>query len=217
MKVMHIMKHKLYYALLMAMFSVNISGCFESNSEDSRSPLGSGDNGTAVIGADDSLSVPVDSTGGSVDVLRNDNSGVQITAFDTSTSNGGNISRDGTTGIFSYVPAAAYSGTDRFTYTIRDSQGNTNQLMVHVTVNDDIIASGRDFYNHECGICHQAGTEDQQSAFNASDLAQSTSSIDYDMSLKDQLWNPPLMLYYSNLSQKEVDGLRAYIGLLRNP
>lgn len=217
MNVINNMRHKFYNALLMAMFTVNISGCFESSSENSPPPLGGGDDGTVVLGADDTLSIPVDSSGGTVDVLRNDNSGVQITAFDATTSNGGNISRDGATGIFSYVPAAAYSGTDRFTYTIRDSQGNTNQLMVHVTVNDDIIASGRDFYNRECGICHQAGTEDQQRAFNASDLVQSTSSIDYDMSLKDQLWNPPLMLYYSDLSQKEVDGLRAYINHLRNP
>lgn len=217
MKTIGIMKHKFYCTLLMTLFTVSMSGCFESSSEDPPPSLDPGEGGAVVLGVDDTLSVPVNSTGGSVDVLRNDTNGVQITTFDATTSKGGAISRDGTTGIFTYVPAAAYTGVDSFTYTVQDSNGNTNKLSVYVTVNDDIIASGRDFFNRECGICHQAGSEDQQSAFNASDLVQSTSDIDYDMSLKDQLWNPPLMLYYSNLSQKEVDGLRAYISYLRNP
>ena len=176
-----------------------------------------GGGGGTVIGADDTLSVPVDSTGGSLNVLRNDTSGVEITSFDADSAQGGMVSREGNTGNFTYTPAAAYTGADNFTYTIRDNNGNTNTITVNVTVNDDIIASGRDYFNRECGICHKAGSEDQQSAFNASDLVLSTSNFDYDMSLSDQVWNPPLMLYYSNLSQKEVDGLRAYIGSLRNP
>ena len=218
MKVITMMNSKLVYLLLMTILATGMTGCFESNSEEPAPPSNPGDGGGSVIlGADDTLSVPIDSTGGSLDVLRNDTSGVEITTFDASSVQGGTINRDGTTGLFTYVPAAAYSGTDRFTYTLRDGNGNTSQITVNVTVNDDIIASGRDYFNRECGICHAAGSEDQQSAFNASDLVQSSNNFDYDMSLSDQLWNPPLMAYYSNLSQKEVDGLRAYIGSLRNP
>jgi hypothetical protein len=222
MKIDAMMKPKYFYRWLTAVFitviTVTMSGCFESNSEQpAPTSSGGGGNGSVALGVDDALSVPVDSTGGTIDVLRNDSTGVEITAFDASSAQNGAVSRDGTTGNFTYVPPAAFTGTDSFTYILEDSSGHTDEITVNVTVNDDIIASGRDYFNRECGICHTAGSEDQQNAFNATDLVQSTTNFDYDMSLSDQVWNPPLMLYYSNLSQKELDGLRAYIGLLRNP
>lgn len=219
MKITTAMKSKINFILYIVLISVTASGCFESNSEDPAPDLnstGTGGGGT-TLGANDSLRVAVDSTGGSLDVLRNDSNNVQITEFDTTSAQGGSVSRVGTTGYLQYIPQAGYSGTDSFTYTILDGNGNNSKLTVNVTVNDDIIASGRDYFNRECGICHQAGGEDQQNAFNATDLVLSASNFDYDMSLSDQLWNPPLMRYYSNLSQIELDGLRAYIGLLRNP
>lgn len=213
-------KSRIYFILYIALISVTASGCFESNSEEPAPDLNSsetGDGGGTTLGANDSLRVAVDSTGGSVDVLRNDPNNVQITEFDTASAQGGTVSRVGTTGYLEYIPQAGYSGADSFTYTISDGNGNNNKLTVNVTVNDDIIASGRDYFNRECGICHQAGGEDQQNAFNATDLVLGSSNFDYDMSLSDQVWNPPLMRYYSNLSQIELDGLRAYIGFLKNP
>ncbi|MCG6969512.1 MAG: Ig-like domain-containing protein [Gammaproteobacteria bacterium] len=222
MKVVAKMKSQFFYrwliTVIMVVITATMSGCFESNSEQP-APIapGGGDNGGAALGVDDALSVPIDSSGGSIDVLRNDSTGVEITAFDASSAQNGTVSRDGSSGHFTYIPPAAFSGTDSFTYTLEDSAGHTSEITVNVTVNDDIIASGRDYFNRECGICHTAGSEDQQSAFNATDLVQSATNFDYDMSLSDQVWNPPLMRYYSNLSQKQLDGLRAYIGFLRNP
>jgi len=218
MKVKAMMKSKFYCVLLISLFTTGITGCFESNSEEPAPPLDPGDNngGGVTLGFDDTLSIPVNSTGGSVDVLRNDTDGVEITTFDTTSTEGGTVSRDSATGYFTYIPPDTHSGTDSFTYTVKGSNGATSKLSVKVTINDGIIDSGRDYFNRECGICHTAGSEDQQSAFNASDLVQSTTDFDYDMSLSDQVWNPPLMLYYSNLSQKQLDGLRAYIGYLRS-
>lgn len=204
--------------LLVIPLTAALSGCFESNSETPPPGLdGSGGDGSASIGVDDSLRVAVGSAGGSLDVLRNDPSGVEIIDFDSVSENNGTVSRDGSSGYFNYVPEASYAGADKFTYTIKTANGNTSTVTVNVTVNDDIIISGRDYFNKECGICHKAGAEDQLSAFNASDLVQSSNNFDYDMSMSDTLWDPPLMRYYSSLSQKQVDGLRAYIGSLRNP
>ena len=194
MKAVAMMKSKISYrwlvAVTMTAITLTMSGCFESNSEQPAPTVpGGGGNESVVLGVDDTLSVPIDSTGGTVDVLRNDSAGVEITAFDATSAENGVVSREGSTGNFTYIPPAAFTGTDSFTYTLEDSAGHTNDITVNVTVNDDIIASGRDYFNRECGICHMAGSEDQQSAFNATDLVQSATNFDYDMSLSDQVWN----------------------------
>lgn len=206
--------------LLALMLSTGLSACFDSNSESSVPSLvrvnDSGGTGSTP-GVDDSLSVPVDSTGSSIDVLRNDVSGVELVGFEQNSTQGGMVTRDGNTGTLTYQPPAGFNGEDSFTYSIRDSQGNVSTVTVSVSVDNAIVDSGRDFYNRECGICHKAGNEDQQNAFNATDLVASSTNFDYDMSQSDTRWSPPLMAYYTSLSQKQLDGLRAYIGSLRNP
>lgn len=228
MKVKTMMKSKFFCILLIALFTVGTTGCYESSSEETAPSTDPGDNNggggeTTPLGVDDTLSVPQDYPGGSLNVLRNDTNGAVITTFDTTSAQNGTVTRDGNTGNFTYVPPATYSGLDSFTYTVTGN-GRSEKVTVKVTVdtvdvdgNAAIIDSGRDYFNKECGICHAAGSEDPQTAFNASDLVLSTNNLDYDMSLSDQVWNPPLMLYYSNLSQKELDGLRAYIWRLKNP
>ena len=217
MKITTMMKHTVNYVLVTALLGLTVTGCFESNSEKPAPGLNTSGGEVVSLGVDDTLRVSVDSGGGSVDVLRNDSDGVQISTFDTASTGGGSVSQDSLTGYLIYTPQPGFSGADSFTYTVRNSAGKTGKLTVHVTVNNDIIASGRDFFNRECGICHKAGVEDQQSAFNATDLVLSTNNFDYDMSLSDQMWNPPLMGFYNNLSQIELDGLRAYIASLRTP
>ena len=216
-----ITRSTLFTALLIGMISTSLQGCFESNSETappaSQPPV---DNGGGIIIAplNSSLSVPEGTSGGSLDVLRNDPRDLTITNFDTPSVQNGTVSRDGTTSIFTYTPAATFAGSDSFTYTIQDSSGKTSEVTVKIVVSNNIIPTGRDYFNRECGICHQAGSEDEQNAFGATDLVFSSNNFDYDISESesDQLWDPKLMKYYDNLSQKEVDGLRAYIGFLKN-
>jgi hypothetical protein len=80
--------------------------------------------------------ISADSSVISFSVLTNDqfNLPVTITAFDATSANGGTVSMNTSTGQFTYNPAAGYTGTDSFTYTISNAHGSsTGTLSLTVT------------------------------------------------------------------------------------
>ncbi|MBU3003891.1 retention module-containing protein, partial [Paraglaciecola arctica] len=69
-------------------------------------------------------------------LLGNDDLGDQattVTAFDGTSSNGGEVTVDGS-GNFTYTPVADFVGTDTFTYTITDSDGDTSTATATVNI-----------------------------------------------------------------------------------
>jgi VCBS repeat-containing protein len=83
------------------------------------------DTNDAPVATADTASVPRNSTGNVIDVLANDNDGVdtgetlRVTAFGTGSA-GGTISIGPNGTNILYTPAANFSGTESFTYTISD-------------------------------------------------------------------------------------------------
>ena len=95
-------------------------------------PLARNDSGYSTVG-NVQLTVPVGSS-----VLLNDSDpdgsgGLTVTSFSATSANGGNVSV-ASNGSFTYNPAPGFSGTDTFTYTVNDGEGNTNGATVSVTV-----------------------------------------------------------------------------------
>jgi hypothetical protein len=71
-------------------------------------------------------------------LLGNDDLGDEtttVTAFDSTSSNGGTVAVD-TAGNFTFTPVADFVGSDTFTYTITDSDGDTSTATVTVVVNN---------------------------------------------------------------------------------
>ncbi|WP_161603937.1 retention module-containing protein, partial [Paraglaciecola arctica] len=69
-------------------------------------------------------------------LLGNDDLGDEettVTAFDSSSVNGGTVTVDGT-GNFTYTPVTDFVGADTFTYTITDADGDTSTATVTVNV-----------------------------------------------------------------------------------
>ena len=58
---------------------------------------------------------------------------LSISASDTTSAQGGSVSVS-STGAFSYVPAAGFTGTDTFNYTVSDGNGGTDTSTVTITV-----------------------------------------------------------------------------------
>ncbi|HMC68657.1 MAG TPA: Ig-like domain-containing protein, partial [Mycobacteriales bacterium] len=58
---------------------------------------------------------------------------LSISASDTTSAQGGSVSVSAN-GAFSYVPAAGFTGTDTFNYTVSDGNGGTDTSTVNVTV-----------------------------------------------------------------------------------
>ena len=89
----------------------------------------------APLAADDALTVDFESAATVIDVLANDsdpdNDALTITAVSTPMHGTAVIGAGGV----SYTPAAGYSGSDSFTYTISDGRGGTATASVNVTVN----------------------------------------------------------------------------------
>lgn len=71
---------------------------------------------------------------------------------------------------------------------------------------------GSTYYSSNCSACHAAGVDDTTSALGATDLAQKHDMITNDMSAYDATYN--MMFTFSNLSQKRVDDLKAYLATL---
>jgi cytochrome c5 len=71
---------------------------------------------------------------------------------------------------------------------------------------------GKTYYTNTCSDCHAAGADDTSTALGATDLAQKHDMITNDMSAYDATYN--MMFTFSNLSQKRVDDLKAYLATL---
>jgi len=70
-----------------------------------------------------------------VDVLANDTlvDNAVVSGFDNPSANGGTVAYNGD-GTFDYTPAAGFTGSDSFTYTLSDDDGDTSTATVTVTV-----------------------------------------------------------------------------------
>ena len=74
-----------------------------------------------------------------INPLANDRLGngtTTINSFESSTNNGGTITRN-SDGTLTYTPLTGFNGTDTFTYTIRDSQGLESTATVTVRIDND--------------------------------------------------------------------------------
>jgi len=195
---------------------VILQGCFENNSE--VSPPALGDSTTKdqpLTAGNDTLDIAQGGSG-QVAVLKNDADDIAggiltVVAFDAVSAKGGTVVDDGN-GRFTYTPPSdTFTGEDSFTYTVQDADGNKLVAKVTVVVDDSIIDVGRNYYDAECGICHSAGQTDTHSAFNASDLALTTVTMDNDLSQFGGPFDPPLMGFFTDIPQKQVDGLKAFL------
>jgi outer membrane protein OmpA-like peptidoglycan-associated protein len=95
----------------------------------------------APLAADDAVTVEFEAAASVVDVLANDsdpdNDTLTITAVSTPMHGSAEIGAGGV----SYTPAAGYSGSDSFTYTISDGRGGTATASVNVTVNPASVSN----------------------------------------------------------------------------
>ena len=96
------------------------------------------------VALNDSFSVDRASTNNELDVLSNDNSGVDNANSETLTitdvsggSNGGAVTIGNSGLVINYTPGSTFEGTETFTYTISDGRGGTSQGTVSVAVNSD--------------------------------------------------------------------------------
>ncbi|ERT03568.1 hemolysin-type calcium-binding repeat family domain protein, partial [Lyngbya aestuarii BL J] len=76
-----------------------------------------------------------------INVLGNDtdpeNDPLDITTFDENSANGGTVARS-ENGQLIYTPAANFTGTDTFNYTVNDGNGGTDTATVTVTVEEPV-------------------------------------------------------------------------------
>jgi len=84
-------------------------------------------------------------------VLSNDNDldadPLSVTAYDTTSANGGTVSVN-SDGSFTYLAAADFIGSDSFTYTVEDGEGGTDTETVTLTVTPDYSDAGADTLNY---------------------------------------------------------------------
>ena len=206
--------------LLLVSASLGLYSCFDS-STDSAPPSVGGGGGTPPAGkppleaADDTLSVPLD-TSGIVSVLNNDSAAgggsFTIDSYDDVSAEGGAVVYNGD-GTFTYTPRATFEGQDTFTYTIKDAGGATAKGKVTVTVSKQVIPNGEAFYAANCAICHAAGADDVTVAFKSSDLAKSTNKLTGDLTMYGGQYS--LMGAFDHIPQPNVDELIAYLATLK--
>jgi hypothetical protein len=92
--------------------------------------------------------VRIDSSNSGYSVLANDQApGGVISAFDTTSVHGGNVTMNTGTGTFTYDPPRGFTGADSFNYTISNAAGS-DQGTVVITVSDMIW-----FINNAAGAC----------------------------------------------------------------
>jgi uncharacterized repeat protein (TIGR01451 family) len=97
---------------------------------------------TPLLAADDTYTAPIigntsinTALSSNFSVLTNDiPSTATISAYDTSSAQGGTVSMNTSTGTFSYTPAPGYRGNDSFTYTISNELGSAT-----ATVNLSVV------------------------------------------------------------------------------
>lgn len=96
------------------------------------------------VALNDTFSVNRGSSNNELDVLSNDNSGVDSSSSETLTitdvsggSAGGAITVGNSGLIINYTPGSNFEGTETFTYTVSDGRGGSTQGTVSVSVNSD--------------------------------------------------------------------------------
>jgi|GEM_PF-2452210 len=96
---------------------------------------------------DDNATVNKNSSANTIDVLANDTDADADPLTITAVTQGahGSVANNGTT--VSYTPAASFSGTDSFTYTISDGRGGTDTATVNVTVVNHPPVANADSYS----------------------------------------------------------------------
>jgi uncharacterized repeat protein (TIGR01451 family) len=96
-------------------------------------------------------------------VLSNDNTATPapITAFDSTSAQGGNVTMNTSTGTFTYDPPRGFTGTDSFTYTISNANGSDTGTVV-LTVSDMVW-----FINNSAGACAAASCGRLTSPYNS--------------------------------------------------
>jgi uncharacterized repeat protein (TIGR01451 family) len=108
--------------------------------------------GVKPLAVDDMHSVTgnvrIDSAASGYSVLANDQApGATITAFDSTSAHGGEVTMNTGTGTFTYDPPRGFTGTDSFNYTLSSGAGS-DQGTVVLTVSDMIW-----FINNTAGAC----------------------------------------------------------------
>lgn len=121
--------------------------------------------GVKPVAVDDMHSVTgnvrIDTTGSGFSVLTNDSPGAPITAFDSTSAQGGNVTMNTLTGTFTYDPPRGFTGTDSFNYTISNANGS-DQGTVMLTVTDMIW-----FINNNAPACAPASCGRLTSPYNS--------------------------------------------------
>ncbi len=88
---------------------------------------------------DDTANVAENSAANVIDVLANDtiatNGGTSLTISAVTQGANGTVAITGSGTGLTYSPKAGYTGSDTFTYTVKDSQGTTSTANVAITVN----------------------------------------------------------------------------------
>lgn len=96
--------------------------------------------------ANDDIAVTDEEMPVTVNVLDNDSDAdgdsLSVSVFDAAFAIGEVV--DNGDGTFTYTPAAGFTGTDSFEYSVSDGNGGTAQGTVNVTVNDPTDSSGDD-------------------------------------------------------------------------
>ncbi|WP_445749787.1 Ig-like domain-containing protein [Polaribacter sp.] len=88
----------------------------------------------------DAFDIVTDTTT-NLDVLANDTgTGLYIVSFDATSLQGFSVT--GNSSSLTYTPTGGFSGTDSFSYTIADANGDETTATVTLTVNEAVIASG---------------------------------------------------------------------------
>ncbi|HKS28614.1 MAG TPA: Ig-like domain-containing protein, partial [Pyrinomonadaceae bacterium] len=121
--------------------------------------------GTKLEAVDDMHSVTgnvrINTASSGFSVLSNDSPGVTISAFDSTSANGGNVTMNTTTGTFTYDPPRGYTGTDSFTYTISNGFSNDTATVV-LTITDMVW-----FVNNSAAACAAASCGRLTSPYNS--------------------------------------------------
>jgi len=199
--------------LLIAALGLAPSACFESNSEQPPPPP-QGSSTVNIAANPDTLSIAPD-TSGTVAVLSNDSpiDNIHLLSFDSTSAKQGLVEKVDSDSL-RYTPEAGFSGTDTFRYTIADSHNHTAMATVTVRVDALVIDEGRAYYQLKCAICHAAGQDDNTQAFLSTDLKESQSPLQPDLTMYGGMYQ--LMGNFSAVDQDKIDVLKAYILHLKN-
>ncbi|NNC49417.1 MAG: cadherin-like domain-containing protein [Flaviramulus sp.] len=125
--------------ILILLSAIIICSCSSSSGDDSPKPSPTPTDDGKPIAVNDTATTPEDTELTLSNLLNNDTvvDNASISAFDATTSNGGTVSDERTS--YLYTPAQGFAGEDTFTYTLcdDDSPANCSTATVTITVTDE--------------------------------------------------------------------------------